>query len=386
MNGGSKDGSNLGAMVAASAMLLLGFIVGILSTSSHAAPDASGPVHGSPGGSVSERSHALRLEWQAPPECPGVNHVQEAFDRYVGEDTAAPLHGRAQIVEESGEFRLELQAADDHRTLVAKTCEELADAAAVILSIAATSPEAVAAAPPGQARAGAEPDDGVDTDRTSVPSAQARPPSSPPASPRPAPAPEPPARAPVDDRGGSGLQGVVRLDAGFRYGIMPSYGGDGSLAVGLSWHELRVEVRGNFWTPIETTLDAASATRVWTTLGAVAARGCWIPRARRLEIPLCGGLELGALRVDARGSGFAAFSGHRLWAGVAAGPAITWVFHPRLALWVGAEAVITLRRPVVEVGPTSLRSGWAAVRGFVGLEARFPPTRRKPGRPGNRGR
>ncbi|MEM9456354.1 MAG: hypothetical protein AAGF11_19385 [Myxococcota bacterium] len=378
-------------------MWLSVFIVGMLSASSYVAPDTPEPRDGSGHGSghraghragdgpASERSHALQLEWRAPPECPGVAYVQQAFERYVGEDTAAPLRGQAQIVEEQGEYRLELQAASDHRTLRAKTCEELADAVAVILSIAATGPEA-AAASPEQAPAELEPNDGDETERASVASAESRPSSSSSAPSRPVPAPESPARAPVDDRGGSGILGAVRLDGGFRYGIMPSYGGDGSLALGLSWHALRVEVRGNFWTPIETTLDAASDTRVWTTLGAVAARGCWIPRARRLEIPLCGGLELGALRVDARGSGFAAFSGHRLWAGVAAGPAIAWVFHPRLALWVGAEAVITLRRPVVEVGPTSLRSGWAAVRGFVGLEARFPPTRRKSGRPGNKGR
>src|SRR5690606_19705391 len=88
--------------------------------------------------------------------------------------------------------------------------------------------------------------------------------------------------------------------------------------------------------------------------------------------PLCGGVAMGAVRVDDRG---AASRGahHRLWVGAIVSAAVVWRFRPYAGLFFGPELSIALRRPEVQLaGGGAYRTGPIAVRGALGIELYFP--------------
>lgn len=314
---------------------------------------------------------SLQLDWSAPAECPQHEYVAAAFARYVGAEPATDVEAQAAVRAVDHGYQLELSVGGHLKSLDSESCDDLAEAAALILSIAATAPESlgVASAPvsepsPSNPEAADEP--------AAEPAVSRDPPSSPrpvePVRPVVAPPTIPNDSASLHPRG---IRGSVRAEVGFRFGVMPSFGGDASLVVGMLWRAARIEVAGTWWTPRVATLDDDGDTRVLATLGSVEARGCWTPYVRRLEFPLCGGLELGAVRIDGRGAAPAATQ-HALWVGASVGAAVVWLGHPNLGLWFGPEAVIGLRRPRIEVAQTSYTVGPAAIRGLLGIEARFP--------------
>ena len=161
---------------------------------------------------------------------------------------------------------------------------------------------------------------------------------------------------------------------------MPGVGGGvtAGYAARLRW--LRVELVGGLWPARGRDYPERPGVGARATLVTVALRVCPTLRVRAahderrggaglVELPLCGGLELGALAV--RGVGFAdARALVRPWLAVEVQPAVVWRFARRFALWAGAALVVPLRRPSfrVEPLPDLWRVGAVGVRGLLGLE------------------
>lgn len=86
---------------------------------------------------VAGQAGALHFEWTAPPSCPTAAALRARLGNVAGVASAT-------VREEAGGWVLEVRARDSTRTLVAKTCEEAADAAVLIIQLALTpSPRAL---------------------------------------------------------------------------------------------------------------------------------------------------------------------------------------------------------------------------------------------------
>jgi RNA polymerase sigma-70 factor (ECF subfamily) len=108
-------------------------------------------------GAPAQAADRLELEWQAPPECPAQDEVEDEVSTRLGE-TSAPqsrptLRARGRVARDAQGYRLELQTEHGQRSLAARSCSELATAAALILALL-IDPEAnsAPAAAPSPAR------------------------------------------------------------------------------------------------------------------------------------------------------------------------------------------------------------------------------------------
>jgi hypothetical protein len=277
----------------------------------------------------------LDLEWTAPPECPGVEVVRAHLDDYLGEDARPTRHrARGRITAESDGWRLELEIDGEHREMRSRRCETLAEAAAVVLSLAM---------------------DPTDADEPAPPPPVAAPRSAPPA-----------ALAPIAVRRPSRLRAAIRVDTGVLYGIGP-VSSDVALAIAMLWPHARFELRGLYG-------PATNARRSGTvqTQGYGGPRGCWVPRVSRFELPLCVGGHVAVQRIDALPA-MQNDARHDVRPGLDAAVALVWPLRRRIALWVGIEGLFPFGRPRITL-PTGLpyRMGVASVRAALGVELRIP--------------
>ncbi len=198
-----------------------------------------------------------------------------------------------------------------------------------------------------------------------------------------APRPEPPSlpepevnRArpePDDDPVPFGLS--ARLRGGGEFGAVPQGTGSFDLGVALVGlgraGRLRAELVGLYSIGREATSPNAA---VRVHLGAVAPRFCASLPAGPVEIPLCGGVELGAMRADANAP--ASTTTQALWLAAHAEPGVRWAFADRVALWASAQVVLPMRYPEFELVDATTgesvegvyRPQPVSVRGLVGFE------------------
>jgi hypothetical protein len=124
------------------------------------------------------------------------------------------------------------------------------------------------------------------------------------------------------------------------YGALPRVAGalgpDAALLVGAA----RIELAGSFWFPNEARSDRG-AIRLWH----VDARGCWSPTlARHVELPLCGGLQAGAM--VGHGDAIARPTHGRLpWVAIDAGLGVIVLPVDRVGLRLDVRGVAPLIRP-----------------------------------------
>ena len=134
---------------------------------------------------------------------------------------------------------------------------------------------------------------------------------------------------------------------------------------------LRAELVGLYAIGREATSPNA---RTRVHLGALAPRFCASLPAGPVEIPLCGGVEIGAMRADTTGS-----TTNALWLAAHAEPGVRWAFADRVSLWVSAQVVVPMRYPDFELidATTGDRSEGVyqpspvAARGLLGFEFRL---------------
>jgi hypothetical protein len=330
------------------------------------------------------------LSWDAPASCPEASYVRDAVEERLGRAPSSDEVVVLATVVDDGPRGLHLDltttpagAAPDVRRLEAHDCHALADAAALLVALS-VDPVAVAAI--STARAEAQPsvtpdpsataDEPVDGISVPPPALESPRDASPPgdrtatrdgadASPR-----QTPSRP---QRGAVPREVLLAVAGGPEIGALPGVAGGASAAIGLGWSRLRLEL-GAVWLGLRTHDHELASVRVQLAAGVV--RACARVGARRIEVPLCGGVDLGAVRGDVRGgSGARSAIGPWIAPNVAAG-VHGWV-HPRLAVIGRVEVAVPAYGTAftaVEPGPEVevFRTGSVSARLWLGLEAKFP--------------
>ena len=337
---------------------------------------------------VSPAAEAVALTWEAPEGCPDVAAVRRALVGYLGmgpsAEAGAAVRAVARVSRSGGEYRLELRTETASGTSVRETtaadCMVIVDATAVIVAIA-VDPATVL----GRGDAAPKPVEPTEAEPSEPDPAEPEPepvPSEPePGEPAPFVAPETPAPEPEPP---PGVRFGVRVGGGVDYGVLPGLAGGLRLAGAVlsgarrpgpraflrAW---RAELRGDFWFPRTARVDEGIGGRV--SLWNVGARGCWVPQVERagLEFPLCAGLESGAMRGEPVGDRVTnPTPTSRFWLAADGSAGLAWVPRRFIAIVAQAELVVPLVRAGFRVGDLAVhRAGEAAVRGLVGVEARF---------------
>jgi hypothetical protein len=304
----------------------------------------------------------IDLRWTAPDRCPTEVEVREAIGAYLGREEFSPALDDVVVDGEiiEGAERSFLLAVEVHlpegtveRTVEAARCAELRDAAALIIAVGLDPLRVARAVPP----LGEEP----------APAPPEPPPPAPPPVVLSEKAPPPPKSS------GRTLFADLRFGGALEVGAVPGATGGLHMAVALVGPRFRVEVTGRymfprrihpFAAPMEAGIDVQS--------GAVAVRGCFVPHVGPVEFPSCAQVEGGVMR--GRGVGVSRSEiAHRPYVGVVVGQELVWHSRRRIGLWVGADGVLFVLRPlfVVDDLGTALEGGWAAFRALAGPSVRI---------------
>ncbi len=370
------------------------------------------PAHAQPPG--------LELRWPTVAGCPTQADVEAVVARLVAGGTPRPVSAVATLhrdVAPRWTLRLTLRDADGEQTrvLTSPRCQALADAAAVILAVAAeplavaTHVAVVAAEPPAittpvvpappapelaarlddalavRPRGAAEAPPGAPAD-TITPQIDERPPE-PLDTPSGAPAdtiapqiderpPEPldtrpglvPAPARARPRVGLDLQGAAALGPSGR--AVPGL----LLGLSLRWSPLRLQARASHWFASRVHHPDRADLGVTLRLTAVTLRACPVLARGPVDLELCGGLELGALRAE--GDGLQQnFVRRGLWAAGVLGAGARYRPLRWLALGLELEAALAFSRH--RYGAEDLAGDFhttpvLGVRGIGGLTFIFP--------------
>ena len=169
------------------------------------------------------------------------------------------------------------------------------------------------------------------------------------------------------------LRGAVRVMTGAGVGLLPSVAPELHGAVALFGDKWRVELNVRHSFQRELRLDDEPDVGGDFRLTTGGARGCPVPRVGPIEIPLCVGLDVGALWGQGVGVSQTVAT-RRAWLAIAVGPALRWTLGRYIALHGGADAYIVLLRPgfAFETRGRLFRAPPAAVSVAGGVEVRFP--------------
>lgn len=310
----------------------------------------------------------IAFTWDAPSTCPSSAAVIAESHRLLGGDTGGSrrVRGVATVSETAEGWQLVLETRVDgvegRRELRAATCQQVADAAALILALAFDP-----------ARVGIVAPDPVPDE----------PPPRPPPPPEPAPQREPkppppePTLEPAESDATSGdddeawLGGSVALlatgDIGSLVGPAIGIGG----AAGLRLAMIRIEAGGRYWFPQQERIDSSGAGGAFDFATGYLQAGPGL-RWSRLRLVGMAGVELGSLRaqginVDRQQTA------SLLWVAARVGGAFTVTLASPLALRVDLGLAIPFDRPRWVLDDIGVVDRPAPVVGRLGggLEATF---------------
>jgi hypothetical protein len=318
------------------------------------------------------------LVWEAPPSaCPGAPEVLERLERLLGGDTTR-VRAEARVQQRASRWRVELalqwQGHHDVRTLEADRCNTLADAT-VLLVASAADPLAVlertAARPPVEDELGVpEPPSAREVAPPPVPPRAALGDAASPTSPQRPRAPRPRDRGPF-------LATLGLLDLG----TLPRIGAGLAASVGWRWPRARLFVEGTYLPAQRVTSAAPHARQAHVQLGMARVGACGRLYVQAVELPLCGGAEVGA--TYATGFGERADLEERdPFLALFTHGGVTIPLMPSLAAVGRVEVAVPLAYSEYLFGDEQLyRARPVVVRAGLGLEFRWG--RRKPSQPEN---
>jgi hypothetical protein len=309
---------------------------------------------------------AIPLAWDAPAECPDEAAVRARVAGLLAAsnvETIAPgfvISARVRTTAEG--YRLDLDLGEGQRQIEARECGELADAAALIVAIA-IDPFALASAEPALEPAPPEPDPPPRTPSRAIDPF------------------EPPlvSTAGVADRTGvrrSVPTLAMRGGAGVDVALWRPVGASFVLGFGVVGRGYRVDLLGRYAAPSHAIAPSHRAiyasTQQWS-IGIAACYSATFERVRALELPLCGGAEVGAMHARGHGTAIVPRANRAPWVAVSAGPGFAWKLGRRVALWASAEAVVLITAPrfVTDRGTVVLQPNRAGFRALAGIELRF---------------
>jgi hypothetical protein len=313
------------------------------------------------------------LDWDAPASCPTrtdflvrVRSYVPALEEPPLEVPRARLRIDAKIEQVSGMWTVQLAMSGEHgsseRSFSASTCEELADAVALVTAVSLDP--VVTAREVAEARAAAlpvaPPLEPLEDEPEPEPPVEVREPdvelvSSPPDELEPA--------APREFRI------ALRVTGGGGFG--PTLTGYGALAAGfaLFGRRWRWSLDGGGWLP-RTIRSEQAAGRFWGWW--VGTRGCFVPRLSTVEFPLCAGLELGQVRAAGLQPALNTRAAAYPWIAASVGGGISWVIVDRVAIVADVAALVPFIAGDFQVGEQTLqRLVPVGVRAMLGLELRL---------------
>lgn len=335
-------------------------------------------------------SPGIDVTWDAPASCPDAATARAEILARVADRPAA--HGLEATIRvralDDGSWQVEIRLRDDEatatRTLRAASCREALTATAVVVAIAVdpsreppTAAEApsIVPPPPASASSPAPPPAGEPSTAGVEPSPSASPEGERPAAAGAAHVPSPAVHEPAARRE-RGVSTSVR--GGLELGALPSPAGHVAAAVGLFGR--RVEVQAGVLHRVRTSVSVSALPRpAGGRFRLTAAELRAGPRLRwgAFELPLAGGIELGA--IWARGIGAVEpITVRRAWVAATASVGVGWAPQTRwpraaLALRLGLDGVIPLLRPTFMLGDDVevLTVGPLAARAWLGAVGRF---------------
>jgi hypothetical protein len=294
-------------------------------------------------------TEALALSWDAPPGCPSRTQVLAEVARLLGGTIAMPQGGsveaRASVVQ-GPKWSVSLTTRNagqaGRRSLEAASCQDLADATALIVALM-IDPDAVAAH--AGIREVEEP---------------APPPTAPPPAPR-------PAGRPIDVW--AAMHGQASL------GVLPGVDAGVGAGVGLGGQRWRVELRGTYGLRRDQTARSSAAPAAYGQFnflgGALAA--CINLGGDAIAFGPCAGAEAGM--VSAKGYGVSVgFPARTAWLALGAGGYAAIALGPHLAIPVHVDVLAPLRRPryvIKDMDGTVFQASAVGVRLVAGIEWRF---------------
>lgn len=300
------------------------------------------------------------VEWEGPSPCPGASALQLELEALVpaGARIPAGLHIRGRVTGSDGDWSLALgvtsPSGTQTRVFRSDDCADLVTTAAVVAAswLLEQPQETLPEAPP--------------VDPRPRPIAA---PENEPAAPPALVAPRPPSRTRT-------FHGRLSLRAETRIGRATLPNLDALLGLALAWSaragRLEASARHGFRQRHDTGTPGAGIDLHVTS---AVLRGCGVPSWGRIGVPLCGGLELGAL--TGRGRGASVRESQRrvdLYGAFEVSTHLRVRLHSRVHLWFGAELVVPFRRPrFVVLGATPFTPLSLGGRGSVGLEITLSP-------------
>lgn len=328
----------------------------------------------SPTTSVAQRG-TVRLEWTAPAdECADADAVLDDALVLLG-DVPPPesaLGVVATVTTSEQGYALVLRVGPGERKLDATACDELARASALLIAMA-IDPTVVTRLPepePAPEPAIPEPAEPEPTEPAEPGPAEPEPEPTPPTTTRGA------ASRPTPTRRRVPLHASASIGAGVGLFALPRATADLELAITLSPGPARIELGGSYWTPARRDSPGNAAVGGEFQLGAAVVRGCWVPKWRTIELPLCAALHAGLMRGRGTGAIPESLSASAPWVALGGGPMLLW--RPRrtsgrLGVWARVEGLGTLARPVFVTTPSGLlwRAREGALLATAGVELRF---------------
>ncbi|MCX4243835.1 hypothetical protein [Paraliomyxa miuraensis] len=321
----------------------------------------------------------MALEWRAPASCPDVVLVRDLVRELMPEPSPLTVELRAaasvEPVPGGLQASLELTAGPQRttRVLFAEDCMLLARATAVIVAVS-LDPIAIAEELHDEPN---EPDAGPSKAARTVP---------------PAPTGTSVARSrrtepdPTHDESeisrssrdhadaaahpAGGFEWGARLGAGLGGLLLPGPGLGISLSPFVGSARLHVRANLQYWVPQRVALDAQRDANGELQLVTAGLRVC--PQLRRgsLRLPLCAGMDVGAMLGHGEGRDLtASHQARQPWVGAVLQPGLAIDVTSRISLWLALEGVLSLYRPsfAIQGASQGFTAGAGDVRGLVGL-------------------
>lgn len=296
------------------------------------------------------------ITWMAPEgPCPSAQEVEERLVRLLGAEVAA-VRAEARVAPRTAgwqvELALEWRGHHDARTLEAERCETLADATVLLVATMA-DPLAVLGHTP-----------------TEPPPPRIERSASPPPDVRVAEPPLPPSSAssqrPPRDRGlALGLSGQLDL------GSLPRVAGGVGALLGFRWPRARLFVEAAYLPSRPVPSRAPYARQGRVQLGVVRVGTCLRAWVRAVELPLCGGAEVGGTRSTGFGVG-ADLGASDPWFALFGEGGVVIPVMASLALFGRVGVAVPLAYSEYVFGDERLyRPRAVALRGGIGFEFRW---------------
>jgi hypothetical protein len=263
---------------------------------------------------------ALTFSWQAPAGCPSRDDLRAEIARLLGGEIRVPKGGdiKAVAVAAQGQtwslaIETELAGRPGRRSIEAASCQDLADATALIIALM-IDPTAVAAHPPQS---------------------------------RPAPTP-PPAQSDPAPQKRRPVAYLVGIHAAGSYGTLPSIDAGLGGGVGLAGRRWRVELRGTYGLRRDQRVTAPPPAPLDSygrfNFVAAALAGCLNLGRESLAVGPCVDAESGV--VSAKGFGASeGFPAQTLWLALGAGAYAAIPLGPHFSLPLHLDVVAPLLRP-----------------------------------------